>query len=46
MTDNNYNCFRVTNPEAWIAHVEINRPDQLNAISPESVTGYNLGFLS
>jgi enoyl-CoA hydratase/carnithine racemase len=35
MSQKNYTNFRVTIPEPWIAHVEINRPEQLNAIIPE-----------
>ncbi|KAM0739618.1 hypothetical protein ACQRIT_004802 [Beauveria bassiana] len=35
MPDNGYTNFRVTVPEPWVAHVEINRPDKLNAISPD-----------
>ncbi|KAJ5173568.1 ClpP/crotonase-like domain-containing protein [Penicillium coprophilum] len=35
MSENPYTYFRVTVPEPWIAHVEIHRPDQLNAIIPE-----------
>ncbi|GLI81740.1 hypothetical protein PoHVEF18_010129 [Penicillium ochrochloron] len=35
MSQKNYTNFRVTIPEPWIAHVEINRPEQLNAIIPD-----------
>ncbi|KAE8391616.1 putative enoyl CoA hydratase [Aspergillus alliaceus] len=32
MSDKGYRYFKVTVPEPWIAHVEINRPNHLNAI--------------
>ncbi|KAF3390110.1 hypothetical protein DPV78_011600 [Talaromyces pinophilus] len=35
MAETVYTSFRVTNPEPWIAHVEINRPEKLNALSPD-----------
>lgn len=30
-TDYNYEFFNVTFPVEWVAHVEINRPEKLNA---------------
>jgi hypothetical protein len=30
-TDYNYEFFNVTFPQEWVAHVEINRPEKMNA---------------
>ena len=30
-TDYNYEYFNVTFPQEWVAHVEINRPEKMNA---------------